>query len=52
MRWGDGIIPTLSVEHLKLVEKFMYICSSILFTENDVNIHLVKVWTAINHMEV
>ena len=37
---------------LKLEDKFTYLGSSISSSERDVNMHLAKVWTAINHMEV
>ena len=41
-------ITTQNGGSLKLVDKFLYLVSSIPSTENDINMHLVKVWTAIN----
>ena len=49
-RWGD--IWTLNGGSLKLVDKFIYIKSSISSTENDINTWLVKAWTAINRLLV
>ena len=37
---------------VKLVEKFTYLGSSILSTESDVNIRLVKEWTAIERLSI
>ena len=41
-------ISTLNRNPLKLVDKFMYLGSSVSSTESDDIIHLVKMWTAIN----
>ena len=41
-------ISTLNGGLLKLVGNFMYLGSSVSSTENDVNIHLAKAWTAID----
>ena len=41
-------ISTLNGSPLKLIEKFMYFGSSVLSTEGDVNIRLVRIWTAID----
>ena len=44
-------ISTLKVG-LKLVEKFIYLGSSISSTESDISTHLVKAWTAIGRLLV
>ena len=44
----EGAISTLSDEPLKLVDRFTYLSSSVSSTESDVNICLVKAWTAID----
>ena len=41
-----GDISTLKGGPLKLVDKFTYLGSSVSSTENDINTHLAKVWTA------
>ena len=41
-------ISTLNGDFLKLVDKFTYLGSSVSSTENDINIWLVKAWTAID----
>ena len=46
----EGTIPTLNGSPLKLVDKFMYLGSSVSSTKSDVNMYLVKVWTAINRL--
>ena len=43
-----GDISTLNGGSLKSVDKFMFIGSSISSTEYNINIRLVKAWTAIN----
>ena len=45
-------ISTLSGEHLKLVDKFTYLVSSVSSTERDVNIRLSKTWTAIDWLSI
>ena len=46
---GNAIF-SLNGELLKSVEKFIYIGSNILATENDVIIHKGKAWTAIDRL--
>ena len=46
------VISTLSSKPLKLVGQFTYLDSNILSTESDVNIHLAKVWTAIDRLSL
>ena len=46
----EGAISTLNSGSLKLVDKFMYLGSSISYTESDVNFHLAKAWTAIDRL--
>ena len=41
-------ISTLTGSSLKLVDKFIYLRSSISFTENDINILLAKAWSAVD----
>ena len=48
----EGAISTLSGEHLKLLDKFVYLSSNVSSTESDVNICLAKVWTAINRLMI
>ena len=45
-------MSTLNGGPLKLVDKFTHLGSSISSVESDVNIHLTKLWTAIDHTEV
>ena len=47
-----GDISTLNGSSLKLVDKFTYFGSSILFMENAINIQLAKAWTAIDRLLV
>ena len=47
-----GAISTLNGGHLKLVDKFTYLGSSVSSTESDVNMRQVKTWTAIDYIEV
>ena len=46
----EGVISTRSGKHLKLVDKFTYLGSNISSIESNVNIHLAKVWTAIDRL--
>ena len=48
----EGAISTLSDKSLKLIDKFVYLSSSISSTESDVNIFLAKLWTAINRLSI
>ena len=43
-------ISTLNESSLKLVDKFTYLESSISSTENDINMQVVKTWTAIDRL--
>ena len=45
-----GDISTLNGGSLKLVNKFMYLSSSISSMENEINMHLAKAWTAIDSL--
>ena len=47
-----GEISTLDGTHLKLVEKFTYIGSSVESTEKDIETRLTKAWTAINRLSI
>ena len=47
-----GNISTLNSSSLKLVDKFIYLGSSVSSTETDINIRLAKAWTAINRLFV
>ena len=47
-----GNISTLNGSSLKLVDKFTYIGSSVSSTETDINMRLVKAWTAIDSLSV
>ena len=47
-----GKIFTLKGRSLKLVDKLSYLSSSVSSTENDINMWLVKAWTAINRLSV
>ena len=42
----EKAISILSDGSLKLVDKFMYLCSNVSSTEKDVSIRLPKAWTA------
>ena len=48
----SGYISTLKGGSLKLVDKFIYLASSISFTENDINTRLTNAWTAIYRLSV
>ena len=48
----SGDISTLNGGSLKLVDKFTFLGSSVLSTENDINTRRAKVWTAINRPSV
>ena len=47
-----GDIITLNGSSLKPVDNFTYLGSSVSSTETDINMRLLKAWTAIGHMEV
>ena len=47
-----GNISTLNDTSLKLVDKFIYLGSSVSSTETDINMRLVKAWTAIDSLSV
>ena len=47
-----GDISTLKVDPLKLVDKFIYLGSSVSSTENDINTWLAKAWTATDGLSV
>ena len=47
-----GDISTLNGSSLKLVNKFTYLGSSVLSTETDIDMWLIKAWTAINRLSV
>ena len=48
----DGAIFTLSSNSLKLVDQFTYLGSYISLTKSDVNIHIGKVWIAIDKLSI
>ena len=48
----EGAISTLSGKALKLINQFAYLGSNISSTENDVNISIVKAWTAIECLSI
>ena len=48
----QGIISTLNAKPLKLVDKFTYLGNNISSTESDINIYLLKVWTAIYRLSI
>ena len=45
-------ISTLNGGSLKLLDKFMYLSSSVSTTENDINMHLAKSWTTIDWLSI
>ena len=47
-----GDINTLDRTHLKLVEKFIYLGSSVSSTEKDIDSWLTKAWTAIDRLSI
>ena len=47
-----GDISTLDGTPLKLVDKFTYLGSSVTSTEKDINMRLMKAWTAINRLSI
>ena len=47
-----GDISTLDGTPLKLVDKFTYLGSSVASTEKDIDMRLMKVWTAINRLSI
>ena len=48
----EGTISTLNGKSLKLVDQFTYPSRNISSTESDVNIGLLKVWTAIDWLSI
>ena len=48
----EGVIAILNSSPLKLVAKFMFLSSSVLATESDVNILLAKMWTVTNRLSI
>ena len=48
--YQEGDISTLIGGSLKLKDKFTYLGSSISFTESEINMHLVKAWTAVDRL--
>ena len=46
------IISTLNGGSLTLVDKFTYLKSSVSSTQNDINMHLAKAWTAIDRLSI
>ena len=52
MCFNQGAIATLNGSSLKLVDKFTFLSSSVSSTESHVNMHLAKVWTAINRQSI
>ena len=47
-----GDISTLDGDPLKLVDKFTYLGSSVSSTEKDIDMQLMKAWTAINRLSI
>ena len=47
-----GDISTLDETSLKLVDKFIYLGSSVSSTEKDINMRLTKAWTAIDKLSI
>ena len=47
-----GDISTLEGTSLKLVDKFTYLGSSVSSTKKDINMRLMKTWTAIDKMKI
>ena len=47
-----GDISTLDGTSLKLVDKFTYLGSSVSSTEKDINMRLMKAWTAIDKLSI
>ena len=45
-------LSTLDGTSLKLVDKFTYLGSSVSSTEKDINIRLMKAWTAIDRLSI
>ena len=48
----EGAISSLRGKPLKLVEQFPYLGDNISSTESNVNMHLAKVWTAIDRLSL
>ena len=47
-----GTIPKLNSYPLKLVKQFTYLGRNISPTESDINIRLMKAWTAIDRLSI
>ena len=47
-----GVVSTLNGSTLKLVDKFIYLGSSVSSTETDINTRLAKAWIAIDSLSV
>ena len=47
-----GDISTLNGSALKLVDKYIYLVSSVSSTETDIDTRLAKAWTAIDWLSV
>ena len=45
-------ISTVNDGSLKLVDKFIYLGSSISYTENDISMRLAKAWTAVDRLSI
>ena len=48
----DGVISTLNINALKLIDHFIYLGSNILSTENDVNIRMGRARTANDRISI
>ena len=48
----EGDIFTFNGDSLKLVDKFMYLGSSVSPTESDIKIRLPKTWNAIDTLSI
>ena len=46
----DGIISIRNSKPLKLIDQFIYLSSNISSTKSDINICIVKSWTAIDYL--
>ena len=45
-------VSTLNDSSLKLVDKFPYLGSCFLSTDNDINMQLAKAWTAVDRLSI
>ena len=52
MSFKQGVISIFRGKPLKLVDQFIYLVSNISLTESDVNIHIGKIWIAIEKLLV